>query len=63
MTRTYTVEELFSEIPGDPDHILLTFPLDLTEKLGWKENDEIAVGLHGDSLYFEKMPSEPTNSS
>lgn len=58
MTRTYTREELFKDIPGDPDHILLTIPAEFTDSLGWKENDEITVRLDGDSLYFEKINKE-----
>lgn len=54
MTRTYTREELFKDIPGDPDHILLTIPTEFADSLGWKENDEVTVDVNNGSLYITK---------
>ena len=54
MTRTYRTEELFKDIPEDPDHILLTIPQELVDSLGWKENDEVTVHLKNNSLYITK---------
>jgi hypothetical protein len=31
----YSYEEIFQEIPEDPDNILLKFPLEILEEAGW----------------------------
>jgi len=37
--KTYTVDQLFSEIPGDSANVLLTFPPEILESVFWKEGD------------------------
>lgn len=53
--KTYKVEELFSDIPGDPDHILLTFPPEVIESTGWKEGDTLDVELIDGSIHIKKV--------
>lgn len=53
--KTYKVEELFSDIPDDPDHILLTFPPEVIESTGWKEGDTLDVELIDGSIHIKKV--------
>lgn len=36
-SKMYSYEEIFQDIPEDPDNILLKFPPDLLEETGWAE--------------------------
>jgi AbrB family looped-hinge helix DNA binding protein len=42
-TLTYSYEEIFQDIPDDPDNVLMTIPPEIMEKMGWKEGDNIKV--------------------
>ena len=57
--KTYTVDELFSDIPGDPANVLLTFPPEMLESVCWEvgdtlnfkvENGEIIIGKRNESV-------------
>ena len=39
----YKVEEIFHDIPGDPDNVNMTIPPEIMESQGWKEGDTIKV--------------------
>ena len=41
--KTFTVEELFSDIPGDPANVLLTFPPEVLESVGWGPGDTLNI--------------------
>lgn len=55
MTRTtYTVEELFEDIPGDPDNVMLKIPDEICEEQGWKPGDTVNVKLEEGKLVITK---------
>jgi len=39
----YKVEEIFHDIPGDPNNVNMTIPPEIMESQGWKEGDTIKV--------------------
>jgi len=41
----YKVEEIFHDIPGDPDNVNMTIPPEIMESQGWKEGDNIKVEI------------------
>lgn len=41
--KFYNVDEIFEDIPGDPDHTMLKIPPEIYEKMGWKEGDNIKI--------------------
>ena len=53
--NTYKVEDIFTDIPGDPDNVLMTIPLELMENVGWKEGDDIDVSAENGSLVLVKI--------
>ena len=53
--KTYLVEELFSDIPDDPDHVMLTFPPEIIESTGWKEGDTLNVEVIDGSIRINKV--------
>lgn len=41
--KIYAVEEIFQDIPGDPDNVLFQIPPELCEQAGWREGDTIDI--------------------
>jgi len=54
MNKIYNYEDLFEEIPGDPDNILLKFPPELLENTGWIEGDTLNIEIVNGSLHISK---------
>jgi hypothetical protein len=54
MSKVYNYEDIFEDIPGDPDNILLKFPPEMLEETGWKEGDTINIELVNGSLHISK---------
>lgn len=47
-------EDIFEDIPGDPDNVLLKFPPEMLEQTGWKEGDTLNINVEGNSLVIRK---------
>lgn len=45
MNKVYKVEELFEDIPGDPDNVIMNIPPEVCQELGWKEGDTLNITL------------------
>ena len=45
---TYKVEDVFQDIPGDDENILMTIPPEVAEKMGWKPGDRLSVKVRED---------------
>ena len=56
MTKlTYKAEELFEDIPDDPNNVLFKIPPEVLESQGWKEGDTINVELQDGTLVLTKV--------
>jgi len=58
LSKTYLVEELFSDIPGDPEHQLFTFPPELIGELGWKEGDLVTFIAEDGKITIKKVSED-----
>ena len=58
-TWTFKVEDIFEDIPEDPENIIMNIPKEIREAAGLKEGDPIRV-LWGDqgSIIIEKITQE-----
>ncbi len=54
MTKTYKVEELFEDIPGDPDNVMFKIPPEVCEQQGWKEGDLLNIELKDGGIVISK---------
>lgn len=70
-TWVYNSEDIFQDIPDDPENVMLTIPEEISNAIGLKPGDEMRI-LKGDQgtviiekvLYDEdgnKMPSKQLN--
>ena len=53
--KTYLVEELFEDIPGDPDNVILKFPPEILEHTGWQEGDALNVEIENGAIVISKV--------
>jgi hypothetical protein len=54
MNKTYLVEEIFEDIPGDPDNVMMKIPPELCEAQGWKEGDVLTIKLENGAIIISK---------
>jgi hypothetical protein len=51
----YNADEIFEDIPGDPDNVILKFPPELLEQAGWKEGDTLNIELEDGAITIIKV--------
>ena len=55
MTRTtYTVDELFEDIPGDPDNVMMKIPPEICELQGWQVGDLLNISMENGAIIISK---------
>jgi hypothetical protein len=52
---TFLAEELFEEIPGDPDNVMFKIPPEICEQQGWKEGDTINIKVEDGAMILSKV--------
>jgi hypothetical protein len=50
----FNAEEIFEEIPGDPDNVILKFPPELLEQVGWKDGDTLDITVEDGAIVISK---------
>lgn len=43
--KTFKVEDIFEDIPNDPDNVLLKIPPEIYQELGWEPGDTLNITL------------------
>jgi hypothetical protein len=51
---TFKVEDIFEDIPGDPDNVILKFPPEVLEHTGWKSGDVLDISFNEGSIVIKK---------
>jgi len=52
---TFLAEELFHEIPGDPDNVMMTIPPEICEAQGWVEGDTLNIKVEDGKMIISKV--------
>jgi len=60
MNKVYNYEDLFQDIPGDPDNFLFTIPPDMLEETGWKDGDILNISVENGSMVLLKKDTTVT---
>ena len=50
----FNAEDIFEDIPGDPDNVLLKFPPEILEQTGWKTGDTLDIKLENGAIIVTK---------
>lgn len=53
-TLTFKAEEIFEEIPGDPDNVIMNIPPEICKAQGWKEGDVMDIKLENGGIIISK---------
>ena len=51
----FNAEEIFENIPGDPDNVIMNIPPALLEATGWKNGDTLNVELEDGAIVLTKV--------
>lgn len=58
MKFTFTAEEIFEEIPGDPDNVVMKIPPEILEQTKWKEGDTLTVTIENNAIVIGKADEQ-----
>lgn len=50
----FNAEDIFEDIPGDPNNVLLKFPPEILEQTGWKTGDTLDIKLENGAIVVTK---------
>lgn len=53
-TTTYKYEDIFEDIEGDDENVLMNIPPEILEQMNWKEGDTLVIKLVNGSLSITK---------
>lgn len=51
---TYNVEEIFEDIPNDPDNVLMKIPEEICQALGLEPGDTLSIKMENEGLVIRK---------
>ena len=52
---TFLAEELFEDIPGDPDNVIMKIPPEICEAQGWVEGTTLNVQVEDGKMIISKV--------
>ena len=55
MKYTYNAEDIFEDIPDDPNNIIMKFPEELLQAMGWKEGDTLDIKVEDGTVTVTKV--------
>ena len=51
----FNAEDIFEEIPGDPDNVMMKLPPEICEAQGWKEGDTLNIKVENGAIVISKQ--------
>jgi len=51
----FTAEDIFQDIPGDPDNVMMKFPDEVLALTGWKEGDTLDIKIEDGKIIVNKV--------
>jgi AbrB family looped-hinge helix DNA binding protein len=54
-TITYKVEDIFEDIDGDDENVLMNIPPEVSERMGWKPGDTLRITVEDGNLVIVKV--------
>jgi formylmethanofuran dehydrogenase subunit D len=51
---TFLAEEIFEDIPGDPENVMMKIPPEICEAQGWKEGDTLTIKVENGAIVISK---------
>jgi formylmethanofuran dehydrogenase subunit D len=51
----FTAEDIFQEIEGDPENVMMKFPDEVLKLTGWKEGDTLDIKIEDGKIVVTKV--------
>lgn len=51
---TYKVEDIFQDIEGDDENVLMNIPPEVSERMGWKPGDVLKITVEDGQISITK---------
>ena len=55
VNKTYSVEEIFEDINGDTDNVLMKIPDEIAEHMGWQPGDVLRITWENGAISITKV--------
>lgn len=55
MSKTYLVEELFEDIPGDSENVIFKIPDEICKEMNWQEGTKLEITSENGSLVLKEV--------
>jgi bifunctional DNA-binding transcriptional regulator/antitoxin component of YhaV-PrlF toxin-antitoxin module len=52
---TFKVDDIFEDIPGDPDNVIMKIPPEIIEHTGWREGDTLNIEIEDGAIIIKKL--------
>jgi len=52
---TFKVEDIFEDIPGDPENVIMKIPPEILERNGWNEGDTLNIEIEDGAIVISKV--------
>lgn len=53
--KVYDPKDIFEDIPGDSENVIMKIPPEVYEKMGWVEGDVLKVTVEGETITITKV--------
>lgn len=53
--KVYNVEDIFKDIDGDPDNVMLQIPPEICEKMNWEPGTVLNISVTETGIVLEKV--------
>jgi AbrB family looped-hinge helix DNA binding protein len=53
--KTYLAEDIFEDIPGDPENCMMKIPPEVADQMGWKEGDTLKITVEEGRMTITKV--------
>jgi hypothetical protein len=51
---TYNTDDIFEDIPGDPDNVMMKIPDEVLKQTGWQVGDVLTISLVDGAIRISK---------
>ena len=55
VNKEYKVEDIFEDIEGDEENVLMNIPEEIRDELGWEPGDVLRISVEEGSIVLEKV--------
>ncbi len=55
VNKTYAVDEIFEDIEGDPENVLMNIPPEIAKQMGWNPGDTLKITTEDGAISITKV--------